>query len=310
MIAPNVAPALARPAADRPVRGILLRSSAVLSFAVMAALIKLAAERGVSLVELIFQRNLFSLPLIVAWISIGPGWGVIRTERPKAHAIRSAFGLMSMMLNFLAISMLPLAEATTIGFSAPLFATMLSALILGEMVGRHRWSAVALGFVGVLTVMQPGSSQVPLTGAGVAILSALGVACVNVMIRQMGATEPAATTVFWFNIVSLAATGLSLPFFVGNHDPATWAILGAMGLAGGLAQICNTASLRCAPVSTLVPFDYAQLVWACLLGWLVWRQQPTLATLAGGAVIVASGLYTVWREHRLRRETAAALPEI
>jgi drug/metabolite transporter (DMT)-like permease len=273
----------------------------------MAGAAKLAAERGVSTLELIFYRNLFSMPVILLWVACGPGFAIIRTKRPLAHLSRAGIGLISMFLNFQALVMLPLAEATTIGFAAPLFATILSVVLLGEAVGRHRWAAVAVGFIGVVIVMQPGTSSLPPDGLLVAIFSALGVAAVVITIRQIGTTEHPATIVFWFNVASLAVVSIPMPVVAQAHDPEVWGVLAIMGILGGTAQIAMTSSLRHAPVAVLAPFDYLQLLWASAIGWLLWSKSPSLATLAGGILIAASGIYTGYREHRLHRRELAAV---
>jgi drug/metabolite transporter (DMT)-like permease len=282
--------------------GIGLRIGATTSFAFMAAMIKLGHEAGVSLPEMVFYRFAFGLPPLLAWIALTRNYGVWRTKRPLAHLGRGAIGLGTMVLAFAALAFLPLAEATTIGFVAPLFSVMLSALILGERVGRYRWSAVAVGFVGVLIVMQPSGSNLPPLGLGLALLSALGVAGVTITIRQIGRTESTPTTVLWFTIFSMVLSGMLLPFYGAAHDGLTWAILIALGLFGGLGQLFLTSSLRFAPVPVVVPFDYAQLLWAVFLGWLLWDTHPAATTWIGAAVIVASGLYTLYREHKLGRD--------
>lgn len=292
---------------EHRLRGIACRSGAVLCFAIMAGGLKLAADRGVSTVELIFYRNFFSIPVILGWLALGPGFGAVRTSRPGAHISRAALGFVSMILNFQALIMLPLAEATTIGFAAPLFATILSAVVLGERVGRHRWAAVALGFTGVIVVMQPGSSALPIDGLIVAILAALGVSIAVITVRQIGTTEHPATIVFWFNMASLLVASLPMPFVAHAYSLEVFAILAAMGLMGGLAQMLMTTSLSHAPVSVLAPFDYCQLLWATIIGWLLWSRSPSPATLAGGLLIAASGIYTAYREHRLRRRELAAM---
>ena len=292
---------------DHRLRGIAYRFGAVFCFAIMAGGVKLAADRGVSTTELIFYRNLFSLPVILLWLALGPGFGAIRTKRPGAHLSRAGVGLVSMFLNFQALVMLPLAEATTIGFAAPLFATILSTLVLSERIGPHRWAAVALGFAGVIVVMQPGQSALPLDGLAVAIIAAFGVASVVITVRQIGATEQAATTVFWFNIASLAVVSLPMPWLAHTHSPAVFGILLVMGVAGGIAQILMTSSLRHAPVAVLAPFDYFQLLWATAIGWLLWSRAPSPATLAGGVLIAASGIYTGYREHHLHRRAIATM---
>jgi drug/metabolite transporter (DMT)-like permease len=291
------------------VRGVGLRIGAVVTFSCMTAAVKLASERGVTPAELLFYRNLFSLPLISAWIIAVPGIRAIRTTRPLAHLTRSMIGMTSMMLVFVTLKLLPLAEATTIGFSAPLFATILSALVLSEHVGWHRWLAVALGFAGVLIVMHPGAMQGSTLGIEVAIVSAFLVACVNITLRQLGATEQIAATVFWFNVTTLAVMSLAMPFFFQTHNAAVWGLLLLIGITGGAAQIFNTASVRYAPLAVLAPFDYLQLIFAVAFGYFLWGSSPGYATLGGAALIVGSGLYTIYREHRLRHRAIATVEQ-
>jgi drug/metabolite transporter (DMT)-like permease len=282
--------------------GIALRIGAASSFGFMAAAIKLAAARGVALPEQAFYRFAFGLPPLLAWILLTRNYGAWRTKRPLAHLARGALGLSTMVCAFAALAYLPLAEAATIGFAAPLFSVMLSALVLKEPVGRHRWSAVALGLAGVLIVIQPGSSHLPPLGLALALLAALGTAAVTITIRQIGRTEATPTIVLWFICFSILVTGLFMPVYGEGHDAATWAILAGLGLAGGLGQLFLTSALRFAPVAVVVPFDYVQLIWAVLLGWALWSTRPAPATWAGAAVIVASGLYTIHREHKLGRD--------
>jgi drug/metabolite transporter (DMT)-like permease len=282
--------------------GIALRLGAATSFAFMAALIKLGYDAGAHTLELVFYRFAFGLPPLLVWIAWSRSFDAWRTERPGAHLARAALGLTTMTLAFTALGYLPLAEATTISFAAPLFAVMLSALVLGEAVGVHRWSAVAAGLLGVLIVMQPGGEGLPLVGLIIALVAALGIACVNVTIRQIGRTDTPQTTVLWFTVTSMLVVGTLMPVYGQAHDGRTWAILIGVGMFGGLGQLFLTASLRFAPVPVIAPFDYTQLLWAVLLGWLLWGTRAPGTTWAGAAVIVASGLYTVYREHKLGRE--------
>jgi drug/metabolite transporter (DMT)-like permease len=288
--------------------GIGLRIGATTSFGVMAASIKLGHEAGISTPELIFYRFAFGLPPLLAWIAATRNFGAWRTRRPLAHLTRAVLGLMTMALAFSALAYLPLAEATTIGFVAPLFSVILSALVLHEPVGRHRWSAVALGFIGVLIVMQPAGSHLPPIGLTLALLSALGVAAVTITIRQIGRTESTPTTVLWFSIFSMVASGLLMPIHARPHTGEEWLLLSVLGLSGGLGQLLLTSSLRFAPVPVVVPFDYVQLLWAVLLGWWIWDTHPAPTSWAGAAVIIGSGLYTLYREHRLGRDKPHSPP--
>lgn len=296
-----------RPKQDR-LLGIALRLGAVGCFGFMAAMVKLGHEAGVSTPELVFYRFALGLPPLLAWIIWSRNYGAWRTSRPGAHMVRALIGLTAMTLAFTALDYLPLAEATTIGFAAPLFSVMLSATILGEQVGRHRWSAVALGFAGVLIVMQPGGNDLPHEGLFYAIAGAFGVAAVTITIRQIGRTEATQTTVLWFTILSMLATGALMPFYGSAHDGPTWLILIGLGFFGGVAQLLLTASLRFAPVSVVTPFDYSQLLWAVLLGWLIWDAHAPATTWLGASVIIGSGLYTLYREQKLGREKTRPEP--
>ena len=282
--------------------GIALRVGATSCFGFMAAMIKLGYEAGANTAELVFYRLFFGLVPLAAWIVWSRDYTAWRTERPLAHVLRTVLGLGTMALAFTALFYLPLAEATTIGFAAPFFGVVLSALVLGEKVGRYRWSAVFVGFIGVLIVMRPAGNNLDPTGLIIAIASAFGVGCVTITIRQISKTESTQTIVLWFTGLSTLAAATLMPVYGQAHDLSGWAILLALGLFGGIGQLLMTASLRLAPVSVVTPFDYVQLIWAVALGWLVWQTQPPSTTWAGAAVIIGSGLFTIYREHRLGRE--------
>ena len=293
-----------RPADQRPLAGIALRLLTALLLAIMFALVKLVATRGVNVVESLFYRQCGSALCATGLVAVGPGFASLRTQRVWAHVGRMALGLGAMGLNFLAFIMLPLAEATAIGFSVPIFSVVLAALILHEPAGRWRWSAVAAGFIGVLLIVQPGSGDVPLLGASVALVAALMTASVTIVIRRLGATERAATTVFWFAVSSLVPLGFAMLFFGKLHDPVTWTMLGGLALVGGLAQLTLTGALRLAPVALVMPMDYTSLLWAVLLGSWIFAEVPTPWIWIGAPIIIASGLVIVWREHRLHRRAA------
>jgi drug/metabolite transporter (DMT)-like permease len=296
------------PAEQRPLAGIALRLLTALLLAIMFALVKLAGTRGVNLAESLFYRQCGSALCAAGVVAAGPGLSSLRTRRVGAHVGRMALGLSAMALNFAAFILLPLAEATTIGFSVPIFSVVLAALMLGEPTGKWRWGAVAAGFAGVLLIVQPGSGDVPLVGASVALAAALLTASVTIVIRRLGATERATTTVFWFAVSSLVSLGLLMLHFAGAHDGATWAILAAMALAGGLAQLTLTGALRLAPVALVMPMDYTSLIWAVLLGAWLFDEVPSTWIWIGAPIIIASGLVIVWREHRLHRRAALAAP--
>ncbi len=294
------------PAAPRPLTGIAARLIAVALLAIMFACAKLAQARGVHVVESIFWRQLLSIPLMVLIVLRGRGIGELRTNRPGAHAFRMLLGLTGMTLNFLGMTMLPLAEATTIGFSVPLFATLMAALILREPTGPWRWGAVALGFVGVLIVVRPSEAIFHSPGALVALAGALVTASVSIQISNLGRTEAATTIVFWFTLTSMLPLGIAMFWFAAPHDPKSWALVGAVAITGALAQWALTESLRLAPVSVALPMDYSSLLWATLFGWLFFAELPTATILIGAPIIAASGLIILWRE-RLHEKLSATI---
>jgi drug/metabolite transporter (DMT)-like permease len=278
----------------------------------MFALVKLVSTRGVNVIESLFYRQCGSALCATGLVAVGPGFASLRTQRVWAHVGRMALGVAAMGLNFLAFVLLPLAEATTIGFSVPIFSVVLAAFVLGEPTGKWRWSAVAAGFAGVLLIVQPGTGHIPLLGASVALAAALLTASVTIVIRRLGKTERAATTVFWFAVSSLVPLGLAMLVFASPHDRQTWLMLAGMALAGGCAQLTLTGALRLAPVALVMPMDYTSLLWALLLGSWIFGESPTPWIWIGAPIIIASGLVIVWREHRLHRRAAlsaeAAVP--
>lgn len=293
-------------AEHRPQLALLIRLGAIASLATMSALIKAASESGVHLVEILFWRQALAIPVLAGWAwATARSLAVFRTTRPGAHLRRSLTGLLGMVLNFTGIVMLPLAEATTMGFTAPIWAVILSMLLLKDQVGIWRWSAVLLGFVGILLIAQPGSGHLPLLGASVALGGAFMIALISIQIADLNKTEQPMTIVFWFAVTATPICALGLPFVFTAHSGWQWLLLLAMGLMGTLGQILLTTSLRFGKVSSVIVMDYAALFWATLYGWLFWDTLPSPWTWVGVPLIVGSGLIITWREHVLARRRFA-----
>lgn len=290
---------------DHVASGILCRIGSGISFSTMGALLKLASVEGMNAPELVFYRSLFSLPVVLFWVLKAESLAALKPNRPLAHVWRSALGLVSMGLVFQALILLPLAEATAINFTAPIFATILSFIVLREDVRIHRWTAVIVGFVGVLVVARPGASSLPALGLGIALAGALCQAGVTTTLRQIQRSEKVSAIVFWFAVAGILVGGLLMPVFGQVHGARAFTLVLAGGLMGGLGQLLMTSSLR-APVSVVSPFDYLQIVGATIFGWLLFSDVPTMHTLLGATLIALSGIYTAWREHRRRVQQAAA----
>lgn len=295
-------PASALPA-DRPMLGIALRLIAMVVLAIMFSLVKMAGNHGVHVVESLFWRQLAGLPVVILWLWWSGDLRSIRTKHPGAHAVRAMLGITAMALNFTAMVLLPLAEATTIGFATPIFATMFAALLLGEKTGRYRWAAIAVGFVGVLVAVQPGSGEVHPVGAAVALAGALLTSGVAIQLRRMAKEENTGAIVFWFSLCSLAPLGLGMIFFARMHDVQTWAMIAGLSAAGAIAQILLTAALRHASVAAILTMDYSSLIWSVLFGYLLFDEVPADSIWLGAPIIIAAGMAIAWREQYIAKKT-------
>jgi drug/metabolite transporter (DMT)-like permease len=278
--------------------GILLRVCAMFCMAGLAALVKWCSGKGVPVLEIIFFRNAFAFIPVLIYVGRTTGFSVLKTNRPGGHLARSVVGLTGMVCGFSAVGLLPLTQSTALTFSSPLFMTALSALILKEHVGRHRWAAVAVGFVGVLIMVHPDPSHFAGLGVILALVGAVAAAGAMIAIREIGRTEPGPTIVFYFTLAGMMLGLASLPFGWVIPDLATLGLLIAGGLIGGVGQLLLTEALRRASVAVVAPFDYTQLVWASLLGFFVWGETPQTLTLVGAIVVAGSGVYILFRETR------------
>jgi drug/metabolite transporter (DMT)-like permease len=281
-----------------PLLGIMLRLAAMAALGAMFALVKLAASHGVHLVESLFWRQLAGLPAVMLWLwSLGK-LHEVRTNNPVAHGLRSILGLSAMSLNFAAMTMLPMAEATTISFASPIFATILAAVLLSEPTGKYRWGAVFLGFIGVLLAMRPAQASHG-TGPWIALAGAVLTAMVLIQLRRMSRHESAGAIVFWFSLSTLIPLGIGMAFVGKQHDATSWALIAGMAFFGAVGQLLLTSAMRHASVATIATMDYSGLIWSVLFGYLIFNTLPSMATWAGALIIITAGLIIIWREHKL-----------
>lgn len=287
------------PAPDRTLRGIMLMIVAVFLFSVLNVEVKLLAETY-AVTQIAFFRNLFALPVAVVMVMASGGPAILRTRHPWGHVWRSLIGLGTMMLIFWSFALLPLAVATAIWFSGPLFLTALSVPLLGERVGVHRWSAVVVGFIGVLVMLRPGTETFQIA-ALVPVCAAFGYALAMIAVRQLTKRDPTASVVFYFTICATVFSGLLAPIDWRTPDWSGFLLLAATGLTGGLAQHFLTNAYSLAPAALIGGFNYVNLIFATLFGYLIWAERPGPTLLLGGSIIMASGLYIVYRETRRKR---------
>lgn len=297
----------------QPLRAIALKVTSVVVFFAMATLIKLTSDR-IPPGEAVFFRSTFSIPVILVWLAwLGELPRGLKTQMPMGHVWRGVIGTSSMALNFTALGLLSLPEATIIGYAAPILTVVFAAMFLGEEIRAFRISAVVLGLGGVVVVMAPrltlGGDAVGLRealGATVAFGGALFAALAQVQVRRLVATEHTAAIVFWFLTTAAVLSLLTLPWGWTLPGPGLFALLVLTGFLGGIGQILLTASYRYADMSVIAPFEYASILLAIVVGWMVFAEVPTLSMLVGAAIVIASGFIILWREHRLGLARARA----
>ena len=291
---------------QRPFFALGLRLLAVMVLSTLVMLVKYTAGTGVRFPEILFWRQVPAIFLILGWLGWRGQVSRLRTQRLGSHGRRAMLGLTGMFFTFGAPILLPLAESTTLGFTTPVFAVILSALLLREKVGPVRWLAVALGFAGVIVIAQPGHTAIPLLGGAVGLGAGLLVALISIQVRDLGRTDEPLSIVFWFAALSAPLLLAALPFFYTQHSAWQWFLLLGGGVLGCIGQLLLTASLRYGQVASVVVMDYSALVWATLYGWLIWSDVPSAATWLGAPVIIAAGAVIAWREHQLFKRSIPA----
>lgn len=260
-------------------------------FSLMFALIKLLGK-SYPAGEILFCRSFFALiPLLPVIIRSG-GLRVLETKKPYQHLTRSLMGLCSAFFCIESLKLLPLGEATTIFYSAPLITTIMATPLLGEKISRTKVMAVISGFLGVLYMMQPQLSS-NLTGAIMALASALGSGLVSIELRRMGATEKSITIVVYFMLACSLAGLATMPFQMVVPNWHDGAILLGIGVVGGIAQIAMTEAYHQAPASTVAPISYTSLIWALIFDFCLFAKAPNRGALIGALVIALSGIFVV-----------------
>ena len=303
----------ARPATS-PGRGIALKVVSTFVFTLMSACVKLIAD-DVPPGEIVFGRSFFALiPVLLMLLWQGQLVSSLKTRHPGRHATRGAIGICSMAFGFSALGFLPLPEAMVIGYAAPLMVVALSALILGEIVRVYRWTATLVGFVGILIILWPrftffegaGVEEGALIGAGLALLGAIASAFAAITIRSMTQIESTGSIVLYFAISGTLFSLLSLPFGWVVPAPRDALILVAVGLLGGMGQILMTSAYRHAGAATIASFEYVSMIWGLTFGYLMFGEIPTAAVVVGGAIVIAAGIFIIFRERALGLERQRA----
>jgi drug/metabolite transporter (DMT)-like permease len=294
--------------ADRPLIGIAYMILGVFLLSVLDTISKYAVGQ-MSTSAIIAVRSVMVMLLLVPFVMRAGGLASLKTKRPWGHALRGLFAIGAMYSFFESLRLLPLATVIAIGFAAPLLMTAFSVPILKEKVGIHRWSAVAIGFVGVLVIVGPGVADGEFGwGAMLALSAATFYALAMTCVRWLASTESDLTMMVIQNTVMLIASSIGLLFASATVPDHMWLVILCLAVLVLVGQRFTFRAFRLAPVGAVAPFHYTELVWAAIFGWLFWREWPEANVWWGALIVVGAGLYTIWRE-RVRaaeRERAAA----
>ena len=286
------------------VQGALWLVSGGFIFTSTSAMIRLLSTQ-VESVQTAFFRAALSVILLLPMIAAGrvKPW---HSKRIVGHFWRTAMGTGSMVLGFYAVSMLPLADATAIAFSQPLFSVVVAALVLGEKVRWRRWSATVIGFAGVLVMVRPGEGSLQL-GALVALANAAAVSLSILLVRRLSDSETPLMILTQFAIFSTIL--LTVPAILVWRWPDFWGWVLAIGIASSatVGQYFWVQAFKSGEMSAVAPFEYMRLPFAVFVGWLIWGEMPVIWTYVGASIVIGSALYIAHREHQLARQRRRAL---
>ena len=267
----------------------------ILLFAMMDASVKWLGATYPTAQIMFFRCTVALVPVLVLILMRG-GMSILRTDQKKLHLLRSVLGIAAMGFAFYAFSLMPLAEAISILHTAPLFMTALSVILLREAVGIRRWSAIILGFIGMLLVVRPGADMLA-SGSLYMLTAAFLIGCTTIVIRHLGKIDDPVCITFYFTATGVIVSTVGI-FIQGWQQPPLldFALLGMVGLLGGMAQYLMTLSYQRLAVGIVAPLKYLSIVFGGAIAYLVWREVPDLQSVFGISIIILSGLYTLHRE--------------
>jgi len=293
---------------DRVALGMAASAASFFMLNTMNVFAKLLSDHHPA-IEVAFLRNLIAaVPFAVWFFLLGHREGLKIHGSSGVLVVRCLIGTISLVATINAFNTLPIADAQALFFTSSLFVPVMGYFFLKEHVGPYRWSAVAIGFLGILVIVRPGGS-VNMTGASYAIAAAFMHGTLGTLLRVLGRTERPETVTFYFLTIGAAMLGLAMPFVA---VMPTWhelpLLLGA-GISGAFAQVLLSMAYKYAPVALVTIFNYTGIVWATAYGWFIWGDWPGAPVWIGASIIIASSLFIVWRENRrakLTRVLAAA----
>ncbi len=282
---------------DRPALGIILMIFALFVLASMDAVAKHLTETlaAPQILAVRFWIFLTFSSLIASRRGLRQA---AHSKNPRLQIVRTLVLVVEMTMFLVAFSFLPLAEVHAIAAVSPLIVMALAAIFLGERIGPRRWTAVAVGFLGVMLIIRPGAGVFDPISL-LALAGAFGWATYQVLLRAVARIDQPDTTTLYTAGIGVICFTIAAPFFWKSPSLETWGWLAAVGILGYVGHFLLPAAFKFAPASTLQPFAYTMPVWAVFLGWAVFNHIPDFWTLAGGSIVICSGLFALWRERKV-----------
>lgn len=286
--------------AEHPIIGMSCAIAAFFMFAVMNVFAKKLSEHH-SVVEVAFFRNAVALiPMLFIIYGMNRKDILIIRSNPRGVVIRSVIGTVSLAATFGAFAAMPLADAQAFLFTASLIIPVFGYFFLKEKVGPQRWGAVLVGFLGVLVMLRP-TGDVNLHGVALALGAATMHATLQTILRALGKTEKPETVTFYFMFIGTFVSLIPMPLFFSMPTLHEVPYIIGVGLTGVAAQFLLSIAYKNAQASTVTVFNYSGIIWATLFGWMFWNEWPDTAIFIGGAIVISSNVFIVYREHRLAR---------
>lgn len=284
--------------ASAATRGVMLMVASTIGFSAMHTEVRyLALNSEMHPIQIAFFRNLFGV-LVFMPLIFRHGLGFLRTERLPMHGLRGVLNVLAMFAFFTGLGLAPLARVNALAFSAPLFAALLSVVILGERFQVRRWTAIVIGFLGTLVILRPGIAPID-TGSLLVLMSAGIWGVTMIVIRVLGRTESSLTTTGYMNIFLTTFSLLPAIYLWETPTGMAWFWLVVIGITGTLAQLALAEALKIAETTVVMPFDFLKIVWASTLGFILFSEVPDFYTFIGAAIIFTSTFYIAWRERQV-----------
>ena len=290
------------PNQDHIMKGMIAGVAAFFMLAVMNVFAKMLSETH-HVVEIAFYRNLIAtLPFLFMIFIMGKREILKINQRPRGVIARAVIGTISLITTFAAFAAMPMADTTAFLFTASLLIPIFGFFFLGEKVGIYRWSAVAIGFTGVIIMLSP-SGNINMIGVALALSAAFMHAVLQTILRYLGKTEKPETITFYFVFIGTIVAALPLPWVAVLPTAQEIPLFLGVGLTGLLAQYLLSIAFGNAPAAVVTVFNYSGIIWATIFGWMFWADWPAYTIWIGGSIVIASNIFMIWRESRLGKVT-------